>query len=382
MPAHKMIPSSYKTINDRLVEVKFRPSGFDYMRIILALSVIGYHSVVTSYGWDEQQKIINSPWRPIFASILPMFFALSGFLVAGSLERSKLITTFLGLRVIRIMPALSAEVLITALMLGPLFTTVSLHEYFTSPVFYSYFWNIIGDIHFLLPGVFANNPMNNTINGQLWTVPWELACYLLLTALALSGIFRNRNWLLFFMVGCYAAHFLKTIYKLFIYNPPYEGGAVHGHTLLMIFAAGLLIYRFRDKIMYSGKLCILCIIITVALLAIPPLGDGFIALPVTYATCYLGLLNPRRNKLLLSGDYSYGIFLYGFPVQQAIASFPALRHWELNLLISIPSLIAIAVCSWWCIEKPALNLRVFLKKYEEWYLARRNQRANASHSAA
>ena len=100
-------------------------------------------------------------------------------------------------------------------------------------------------------------------------------------------------------------------------------------------------------------------------------GDGFLILPATYMTVYLGLKNPKRNKIMLSGDYSYGIFLYGFAMQQAIASFPALREWYWNLLIAIPVLTTIAVSSWWCIEKPALGLRVYLKKYEEWALARK-----------
>lgn len=359
------------TINDRLVETKFRPSGFDYMRIVLALGVVCYHSIVTSYGWDAQQEIITSHWRMLIGLILPMFFGLSGFLVAGSLERTKTLTAFLGLRVLRIMPALTCEVLLSALLLGPLLTTFPLSQYFTDPLFYHYFWNILGHIQFLLPGLFPDNPSPHVVNGQLWTVPWELACYLLLTALAVTGIFKHRIWLLWFVAACYASHFVKFVYKLLYNNPPYGGGAVHGHTLVMIFGAGLMLYRFRDKVPYNFPLFLLSAILTVALLGMPPHGDGFIILPAIYMTTYLGLRNPPRNKLLLSGDYSYGIFLYGFAVQQAIASFPNLREWYWNLMIAVPALTTIAVFSWWVIEKPALSLRRYLKQYEDWTLAKK-----------
>jgi peptidoglycan/LPS O-acetylase OafA/YrhL len=58
-----------------------RPGGFDYMRLILALLVICWHSVVTTYGDEFQDEVWGSGWRVAWAVILPMFFALSGFLV-------------------------------------------------------------------------------------------------------------------------------------------------------------------------------------------------------------------------------------------------------------------------------------------------------------
>ena len=59
-----------------------------------------------------------------------MFFCLSGFLVAGSLERCRTPISFAGLRIFRIFPALVVEVLLSALILGPLLTHYSLKMYF------------------------------------------------------------------------------------------------------------------------------------------------------------------------------------------------------------------------------------------------------------
>lgn len=77
-----------------------------------------------------------------------MFFALSGFLVIGSLERSKTLVTFLGLRAFRIVPTLKVDVVLAALIIGPIVTTLDFKEYFTEIGFRSYFLNILGDIQF------------------------------------------------------------------------------------------------------------------------------------------------------------------------------------------------------------------------------------------
>src|SRR5579872_720444 len=147
-----------RSLEQRLEATRWRPSGFDYMRLVLALGVICWHSTLTSYGGAEHNLIADVVLFPLAIFILPMFFSLSGFLVAGSLERSKTFLTFLGLRVFRIMPALAVEVLLSALILGPLLTTLSLGAYVRDSEFHAYFLNIVGDIHYLLPGVFTSNP--------------------------------------------------------------------------------------------------------------------------------------------------------------------------------------------------------------------------------
>lgn len=88
-----------------------------------------------------------------------MFFALSGFLVAGSLERCKTLLTILGLRVIRIYLVLAVEVVLSAFLIGASVTTYPLRDYFTDPLLFHYLRNSFGDIHFFLPGVFQHQPM-------------------------------------------------------------------------------------------------------------------------------------------------------------------------------------------------------------------------------
>jgi peptidoglycan/LPS O-acetylase OafA/YrhL len=96
-----------------------------------------------------------------------------------------------------------------------------------------------------------------------------------------------------------------------------------------------------------------------------PHGAYYVAMPATYVTIYLGLLNPVRNKYLLSGDYSYGLYLYGYPVQQVFASLgPWTHHWYLNLLVSLPATFLVAGLSWHVVEKRALGLRRHLPRIE------------------
>jgi peptidoglycan/LPS O-acetylase OafA/YrhL len=119
------------TIAQRMIETGGRPTGFDYLRLALAVLIVCSHSVVMSYGLEVQTVVTSAPWRPLTAVLLPAFFALSGFLVAGSLERSRTIGMFVGLRALRIYPALAVESLVAALILGPLLTTRSLGTYFS-----------------------------------------------------------------------------------------------------------------------------------------------------------------------------------------------------------------------------------------------------------
>jgi peptidoglycan/LPS O-acetylase OafA/YrhL len=352
------------TVEDSLVAASGRPSGFDYMRLSLALSVVVWHTVEISYGRAAEQAIWNTSWRTVLGLILPMFFALSGFLVAGSLDRSKTLVTFLGLRTFRIVPALAGDVLLSALILGPIITTMPLESYFSDFQFRSYFLNIVGDIHYFLPAVFTANPAGSTVNGQFWTIPYELKCYLVLAALAALGIFRRRELLLLTLVGLYVFQIGHTMLK------PDIGahGPMGGNSLVMTFIAGVTVYKFREKIPCNWYLFVICLALTMGSFLVTG-GDRFAALPVTYITVFLGLLTPPRQKLLLSGDYSYGIYLYGLPIQQTIAwCGPAYQNWYFSALLGVPLTIAAAIVSWWFIEKRVLDRRDALKKLEGWLL--------------
>jgi peptidoglycan/LPS O-acetylase OafA/YrhL len=356
-----------RTLGRQLILTNGRPAGFDYLRIILAVAVITIHSVGISYGAGAQQSFSEGLLRPFSAIVLPMFFALSGFLVAGSLTRCKTLVMFIGLRVIRIFPALAVEVFLCALILGPMVTVDSLENYFSSPLFARYFYNLTGHVQFVLPGVFTGNPMPKLVNGQLWTVPFELYCYLALSALAILGIARRPMLFLAVAVGFEGVYFLFN-------HPPLHGllsgpqwGHVFGAHLVASFLGGVMMYLFRDMIPWSWTLFAAALLGSLLLLGTPA-GDFVAPFTVAYATVFLGLLNPRKIGLLRGADYSYGLFLYGYPIQQTLA-FLGVREWYSSMPLSLLAASAFAALSWHMIEKPALGARGVLDVLEKRWMS-------------
>jgi peptidoglycan/LPS O-acetylase OafA/YrhL len=359
-----------------------RPSGFDYLRMILACSVIVFHSASVTMGSGANKELFNSAFRPAVLFIMPSFFALSGFLVAGSLLRCRTLGSFLYLRLIRLVPALSVEVFLSALVIGWFFTTLSASQYFTDSKFFAYFLNILGDIHYTLPGVFENNPDPLKVNAQLWTVPIELRCYILLSILAVLGTHHYPRVFLLLVLIFETANIL---YLIFL--QPESDLLLRGRTLIMCFLWGVLFYLYRDKIIMNIWLFMVSTLLFVALVFIKG-GEQLIGAVITYMTVYLGTRQFYRNQLLLSGDYSYGMYLYGYPIQQAlVAAWPYPMRWYENAGYSIALAGIVAACSWFLIERPALGLRTRAKLIDDFVekspvgkiigLKRRNLQATA-----
>lgn len=146
------------SIDAKLKTHDYRTTGFDYLRLSLAIGVIFWHGSVVVYGHDFDRDLGASWVGTIFKMILPIFFALSGFLVAGSLIRTKSLVEYASFRVLRIFPALAVEVLLSAFILGALITTLPLEEYYFSGQFIRYLGNIVGIIYVYLPSVFREYP--------------------------------------------------------------------------------------------------------------------------------------------------------------------------------------------------------------------------------
>ncbi|MHC2256221.1 acyltransferase family protein [Bradyrhizobium embrapense] len=352
------------SLADQLALSRNRPAGFDYMRVVLAATIIGLHSLNVSLGLGEALQV-QSKLRIGVAMILALFFALSGFLVTASLLRCKSLISFLGLRVLRIGPALAVETTLSAVVIGSVFTELPLAQYVADPKFHAYFLNIVGDIHYELPGVFLNNPLPRLVNCQLWTVPYELWCYVILALLAVTTIAFNRVAYLAFMVIAQIGLIGYDIYRWDVV--PIQ---LRPHLLVFSFLAGVGFYLWRDKVPYDRTVCLFALVLCAAGMATGR-GDALAPVPAAYVACYFGLMNPRRSWIVASGDYSYGLYLYGFVIQQCVAAFgPPAQPWYLNLLISLPLAFGIAVASWHLVEKHALRLRAQVERIEAAVLSR------------
>jgi flagellin-like protein len=349
------------TLGERLKQTKFRPSGFDYLRILLAVAVALWHIPQNSYGDNGLAMEGDSSFTSIFSRfLLTSFFALSGFLVAGSLERCRTISAFAGLRMIRIFPALAVEVTLSALIMGPLLSGLTPKAYVIDPEFRRYFLNLVGEIHFVLPGVFGHNPEPRLVNAQLWTIPYELICYISLTLLVVFGLRRSRSVAPVFTLAIMVA-FVFVLGTYYHWQPEYFGikgtGSRSGMYLVFSFLCGITFYLYRDRV----KINIITIIFAIALIIISNVvrGPSTILFPLAsaYLTIAIGLTNPRRIWILQGADYSYGIYLYHYVIFQVVAQFVP-YNWYAVAGLGLPLVVLFAALSWHLIEKPAMQLRV------------------------
>ncbi len=355
-----------ETFGGRLDRYQGVGPGFHFLRLALAILVVFFHSfliVMGNFDYIDQHNL----WT-IFGAVIPMFFALSGFLVSASAQRQRL-KDFLLNRGLRIVPALAVDIMVSALIIGPAFTTLSLHGYFDGKDFHHYFANIFGFIHYTLPGVFPNNPFANQVNGSLWTVPFEIGCYMLIALLLLSGAIKSKGRIFFSFVVFTAVFFGLHIYYHGHPSPLAEGSMLGNYLGNFIgdrgsyhyfdFLAGALLYFFRGHIPYSGKLALACVaLIVLNGLWYDEANAYFFSLPMAYLTVYIGLCEIPKLPIYSRGDYSYGIYLYAYPLQQALVClFPGKFTVTAHFLLSAVLATFVAIFSWHYIEKPALSLR-------------------------
>lgn len=337
-----------KTLADVIASNKGHTTGFDYLRIFLATGVVLQHSFILA---EQDYPIFPGQMLVLMTMILPAFFALSGFLVAGSLLRNS-IPQFVALRALRIFPALIVEIFLCAFVLGVFFTTLPLKDYFTDPMFYRYLLNSLGIIHLHLPGLFDGK----VINAQLTTIPIELECYLALVLVGLFGLVQQR-WLLLALVSiaCIGMTIIAFNYQIIA-----EARTLSGRVLVSAFGFGTLVYYFRDRLPFHRGLFVVCLFMSYILLSHSKLS--YLASPfVAYATVYIGM---QKFQPIPFGDLSYGLYLFHFPVAQTIVFLngPTLS-WEELFFLTMLVTGCFAACSWYLIEKPMLGNKPVVLAY-------------------
>ena len=373
----KPLRNARLTIEGQFLRHDGKTSGFDYLRIILAVGVLVWHSYGLAFGRVSIDAVLNGGWvQTIIYAILPMFFALSGFLVTASLIRANSIKTYLVFRGLRLFPALAVEVILAALLLGPLMTALTLGAYFSDGQFFRYFLNLGGLVQYRLPGVFENAPYPYVVNGSLWTIPYELECYLYLVFFSVIGVFSGRYFILIAYIAVtvisvqlgvkLSSEGIVVLIKNLIIEettllPNLQQATnadLHPNRIVVLsFLAGAVLYVWRDKVPCSPILAIVSLVLATWWLS--SVTFFYLApLPIAYLTVWLGLQNPPRLSVLNKGDYSYGIYLYAFPIQQVISS-TGLHggSYIAHILLSLTIVSAFAAFSWHWIEKPSLRLK-------------------------
>ena len=194
-------------------------------------------------------------------------------------------------------------------------------------------------------------------NGSLWSLPWEVMCYLAVAGLGVVGLARRR-WV----------------------SPAILALAVVGATLLppltfpgvwtipqlivrsaIMFSAGALLYQWRDAIPARWSLVAVSVVI-VLVAGLLPDYRVVAALPLAYAVVVSGALI-HNKRLRLRTDLSYGVYIYAFPTQQmlAVCGLASLNPFVFFVVAAIATL-PLAAASWFLVEKPAMSLKSRLKR--------------------
>lgn len=165
-------------------------NNFEFLRIFAALAVlISHHFPLSNLGEPSIPGVIS-----LGGVAVMIFFSISGFLVTQSWLSDRNAFRFLLRRFLRIWPALTMVVFLSVFVLGPILSSLSISEYFLHKATWDYLKNILMKIHFLLPGVFTDKPGGAAVNGSLWTIPFEVRCYIALGILGALTLLRSRRW--------------------------------------------------------------------------------------------------------------------------------------------------------------------------------------------
>ena len=350
-----------RTFETEIIRKGGYTSGFDYLRIILAALVVFWHAFVCTGSLIPEAFLISSAFKIMVYLILPMFFGLSGFLVTASLLRTNKLWPFLVLRGIRLGPALLFEIFLSAILLGPVLTTISLPEYFSSHLFQTYFLNVFGWPHYLLPGVFESNPTPR-VNAALWTVPYEAECYIALAILFVVRLTRAPRIFLAVLGVLIVGFSVLAIGGHDVLDTGLPRGTLTGRQLVICFLVGSALYLNRHIVPYNRALIWAAAALSICLIRFHSLQ--YLALiPIVYLTACLGLTTPRKAPLIFTGDYSYGVYLYGGPILQTVVILTGSRNPIAVFFIALPLVGAFAMLSWHLVKSPALKMKKhFIKR--------------------
>jgi peptidoglycan/LPS O-acetylase OafA/YrhL len=330
-----------------------RQDNFLLLRFIAASMVIyGHGAAVTGgKGWPELFTWLG--WGTYSGTIaVYIFFVVSGFMIAGSYLRRGHLGNFLWARILRIFPAYAVCLTICAFVIGTIYTTLPIRTYLLDPAVRHYVTqNLQLQTSMLwdLPGVFRSNPVRTTVNGAIWTLPAEFRMYLWVALVGVLGIMSKR--LLCNIV-------LLTLFVLGVMHPDTDVIMIPSIFLHLaaMFGLGAFCYLNREHVVigwsYAAGLILLTYLLRDTLLYPYVFGLALaqFCFAFAYRTPWYGF-----NGM---GDYSYGIYLWGFPVQQIVAHhFPLLTPIH-NALISFCLAVFLALLSWHLVEKPALRLKV------------------------
>lgn len=346
---HENLQAAIESTPDR------RANNFDLLRLVAAWFVLFSHCYPLT-GQPVLDPFARFTGIDTLGGIgVSIFFVLSGYLVSISLERSPNLLSFARKRVLRIFPALVVLTVYCVYWLGPVVTTLPLETYLQHPQTALYLGNISAwRIQYILPGVFATNPLPDVVNGSLWSLRYEIACYISLTVCWVLPIPRRA--------AVSGAVLILGVILCSIPSAPYAN-PLEQYLGLTAIKLGLFFFigawfglwrtNARPKLWAGVSLVGVSLVMSPSNVQMAVFVFGFSAFVLALGS--RGELLPKLPEKM--GDWSYGLFLYGFPVQQVLAMFGlASAGIAVFALTSTIVSLAFAGLSWFWVERPALAI--------------------------
>ncbi|MCJ2095681.1 acyltransferase [Methylobacterium sp. J-072] len=327
-------------------------NGFTGLRLALALAVVVSHAFSVASGAAGDEPLARLTGYTLGEHAVNGFFAVSGFLVTMSCDRRG-IRDYALARTLRILPGFVAATLLVSLVLGAAMTRLPLAEYIGDPGLWSFMRGTLTTFksNAALPGVFEANPYRAPL-GTIWTLKYEVFCYLGVLVAALCGLLRRRIPALLIVAGLAVA----LTAAIALRGTELPKGLETTLRLPLIFSAGACLYLWRNRLRVSAA-ALACLTVSAIVLARTPAYPALLFLAEAYGSVWLALGPMARSLFDPKADLSYGIYLYGWPIQQSLhALWPDPSGFAL-LAPALALTLPVAALSWYVIERPALALK-------------------------
>ena len=331
-----------------------RDNNFNLIRMVAAFSVLVSHAWPLSLGAGATEPLSLRFSYSLGGLAVIVFFGISGFLITRSFDRQPA-GRWASARVLRLAPGLFVALALTVVVLGPIVSAWPPGKYWTNGQTYTYVYRnlTLYQMQPKLSGLFLDNPYPAAVNGSLWTLYYEVLCYIAVGALGVLGFVRRRLWMAL-AFGVFAVAYLTVLHVL-------PADAVSNRLqwtfrFALPFAIGAAFWIWRNYLRLTPAVMALLVVVTYFARATPAF-EVLTVFTLLYGVFLVGyrVSGPIRTYNRL-GDYSYGVYIYAFPVEQTVAHFLKPLGPMLEIAVAAPVTLALAVLSWNLVEKRALSL--------------------------
>jgi peptidoglycan/LPS O-acetylase OafA/YrhL len=333
-----------------------RENNFNLLRMMAATAVLFSHCFVLATGKDEHQPFyVHLGGITLGSLAVDVFFVISGFLVCGSLLARQDVWAFWKSRLLRVYPGLIASIALTLITAVVLLEAGQYSRFFSSKELWLF---IAKDLTLLfgaqtkLPLVLDDVPYKAVMNGSLWTLPYEVRLYL---GLGLLWYWIQRLGQRSVLVTLERAVTLIALTTVVVYVVVADQTKA-SLRFTAFFSCGVAFYVHRQRIPLRFDWFVACIAALAASVVYTSWFFAIYTLVLPYLILYVAYARVSAFRAYNRvGDYSYGMYIYAFPVQQVIAkTLPGISAWQM-LPLAFAVTLLLAAFSWRFVEAPALR---------------------------